>query len=449
MAYTAYLNQPFTPKATAFDPDAYPGIGLSVAWAQLSGPDTASFSDFNSLTPTVTCATPGLYVFSLTVSDSITPVSLTIAVNVLPLFNASVPFTAYCPSGSAGVPVTFTALASSNVSAADAQSKAMNAGLIAANAALVCSAYLPLPKLQINIFGVSQIDPSISAIQLSYLSAGTLAAPITETVLGVLNGLPPVSHPLGKVNNTVVGPGNILFPYSTPTLLDIDDMLLPLTGPINLILRAGSGGNFSFPMPLNLDSGPAGVSIGSLAAGPGIAAAPNAVLSLPNNAPGNVNVSLRTGTFIGFDTANWRPSGSPASYLMVGLPQGPLNNPTGLANLAALPMDRPNVPALAEVKVIHTLLSASQLNNPLFLAFFAATYDPGSGVYTRLANSIQFSANSVFTASNSAPPGAQNPFSILSMSGVPSLNIPAASNGVLYLPNPGYTRIVVGMSAIP
>jgi hypothetical protein len=34
------------------------------------------------------------------------------------------------------------------------------------------------------------------------------------------------------------------------------------------------------------------------------------------------------------------------------------------------------------------------------------------------------------------------------MSGVPSLNIPAASNGVIYLPDPGYARIVVGMSTI-
>lgn len=449
MAYTAYLNQPFTPKARAFDPDTYPGVALTVVWSQLSGPDTASFSNFNSLTPTITCDTPGLYVFSLTVSDSITPVSTTLAVNVLPLFNASVPFTAYCPTGSAGAPVTFTALASSNISSADATAKALNAGQVAANAALNCAAYLPLPKLQINIFGVPGIDPSITALQLSYLSAGTLAAPITETVLGVLNGFSLVNHPLGKVNTTVVGPGNILFPYSTATSLDIDDMLLPLSGAVNLILRAGSGTNFNFPVPLNLDSAPAGVSIGSLAAGPGIAAAPNAVISLPNNAPGNVNVSLLQSTFIGFDTANWRSSASPASYLLVAIPQGPLNNPTGLATVAALPMDRPTVPALAEVVRIDSLLSASALNNPLFLAFFAATFNSGTGIYTPLANSIQFTANSVFSASNSAPPGAGSPFSILSLSGVPGLNIPAASNGVLYFPNPAYARVVAGMSSIP
>ena len=231
-------------------------------------------------------------------------------------------------------------------------------------------------------------------------------------------------------------------------MLDIDDMLLPLTGPLNLILRAGSGGNFTFPVPLNLDSGPAGVSIGSLSAGPGILAAPNSVLSLPNNAPGNVNVSLQTGTFIGFDTASWRAVGAPATYLLVTIPQGPLNNPTGLATVATLLMDRPGVPALAEIMRLDTLLSASQLGAPLFLAFFAATFDSGSGVYTPLSNSIQFTANSVFSASNSAPPGAQNPFSILSMSGVASLNIPAASNGVLYFPNPAYARVVAGMSTI-
>ena len=448
MAYTAYINQPFIPRAQTFDPDSYPGAALSISWVQLSGPDTASFSNPNSLTPTILAATPGMYVFQLTVSDSITPVSLTIAVNVLPLFNASVPYTAYCPTGSAGASFTFTALASSNVSQADASTKAMNAGLIAANAGLVCSAYPPLPKLQINIFGVGAIDPSINSIQLSYLSAGTLTAPITETPLGILNGFPPVSHPLGKVNTTVVNPGNILFPYSTSNQLDIDDMLLPLTGPLSLILRAGSGGNFTFPVPLNLDSGPAGVSIGSLSAAPGIRAAPNSVINLPNNAPGNVNVSLRQGIFIGFDTANWRAVGSAATYLLVAIPQGPLNNPTGLATLTAFLMDRPGVPALAEVLPIAPLLSPSQAANPLFLAFFAATYDSGSGVYTPLANSIQFTANSVFSASNSAPAGAQNPFSILSMSGVPSLNIPAASNGVLYFPNPSYARVVAGMSTI-
>jgi hypothetical protein len=449
VAYTAYINQPFIPWAQAFDPDNYPGVALTIAWAQISGPDTASFSNPNSLTPTILCATPGTYVFQLTVSDSITPVFLTIAVNVLPLFNASVPYTAYCPVGSAGAPFTFTALASSNLSQADAQTKATNAGLIAANAALVCSAYPPLPKLQINIFGATQIDPSINQLQLSYLSAGTLAAPITETPLGVLNGFPSVTHPLAKVNTTVVGPGNILFPYSTSTMLDIDDLLLPLSGPLNLIVRAGSGGNFTFPVPLNLDSGPAGVSVGSLSAGPGILPAPGSVISLPSNAPGPVNVSLQRGIFIGFDTCNWRSVSSVPTYLLVAIPQGPLNNPTGLATLTALLMDRPGVPALAEVLRIDSLLSPSQAGNPLFLAFFAATYDSGSGIYTPLANSIQFTANSVFTASNSAPAGAQNPFSILSMSGVPSLNIPAASNGVLYFPNPAYARVVAGMSTIP
>ena len=448
MAYTAYINQPFTPKAQAFDPDNYPGVSLSISWVQISGPDTASFSNPNSLTPTILCATPGTYVFQLTVSDSITPVTLIIAVNVLPLFNATVPYTAYCPTGSAGAPFTFTALASSNVSQSDAQTKAMNAGLIAANAALVCSAYPPLPKLQINIFGVGQIDPSINQIQLSYLSAGTLTAPITETVLGVLNGFPISSHPLGQVNTTVVGPGNILFPYSTSTQLDIDDMLLPLTGPISLIVRAGSGGNFTFPVPLNLDSAPAGVSVGSLSAGPGILAAPGSVINLPNNAPGNVNVSLAKGIFIGFDTAKWRATGGAATYLLVVIPQGPLNNPTGLATLATVLMDRPGVPALAEVIEIDTFLTPSQKTNPLFLAFFAATYNSGSGVYTPIANSIQFSANTVFTASNSAPAGAQNPFNILSMSGVANLNIPAAANGVLYFPNPSYARVVAGMSTI-
>jgi hypothetical protein len=127
-------------------------------------------------------------------------------------------------------------------------------------------------------------------------------------------------------------------------------------------------------------------------------AAPNAVINLPNNAPGNVNVSLKQGLFIGFDTANWRTAASPATYLLVAIPQGPLNSPTGLATLATLLMDRPSLPALSLIKSIHPFLTGAQLNNPLFLAFFAATYDRGSGVYTPLANSIQFSGSSVFSA---------------------------------------------------
>ncbi len=42
---------------------------------------------------------------------------------------------------------------------------------------------------------------------------------------------------------------------------------------------------------------------------------------------------------------------------------------------------------------------------------FAATFNPGTQIYTPLANSIPFSAGSVFSASKSAPPGALNPFS--------------------------------------
>ena len=111
-------------------------------------------------------------------------------------------------------------------------------------------------------------------------------------------------------------------------------------------------------------------------------------------------------------------------------------------------MDRPGVPPLALIQKIHTHLAPSDLLNPLFLVFFAATFDPGSGSYTPIANSIQFTASSVFSASQSIPAGATNPFSILSMSGVASLNLPSASNGVLYFPDPGLVRIVAGMSSL-
>jgi hypothetical protein len=111
-------------------------------------------------------------------------------------------------------------------------------------------------------------------------------------------------------------------------------------------------------------------------------------------------------------------------------------------------MDRPSVPALAKVIRLDTLFSPTQLATALSLVFYAATYDAGSGVYTAIPNSIQFAANTVFSASSATPPGTLNPYSILSMSGNPSLNIPAATNGVIYLPNPGYARIVAGMSTI-
>jgi len=446
--FTAYLNQPFQPNIVASDP-GNTGVGLTYNWQQISGPGISIFSDPNILSPQITSPTPGIYVFQITVSDSITPVSLQISVNVLPLFTAAIPYTAYCPTGGTGTPSTVTGYASSATSQADANTKALSSGSYAANASLSCSEYLELPNLQINIFGVTQIDPSITEIQLSYLSAGTLANPITETVLNQLIVISPTNQPLAFYNTTICNPGNLLFPYSTQVNATTDEMISTLTGPINLIVRAGSNGVFNFPVALNLDfASTTGVSINSMAASSTVAAAPNAVITLPNNNPGLVNVSLQQGTFIGFDTSNWQPSSSPANYLLIYIPQGPLSGPTGLATVAAIPMGLPTVPALAEIVQIDTLLSHTQLESPIFLAFFAATFNAGTGVYTPIANSVQFTANSVFSASNSCPPGVLSPFNILSMTGVSNLNIPSASNGVLYIPAPGYARIVCGMSTI-
>lgn len=456
-AYQAYLNQPFTFSITAFDPDSYPGIALAYSWTQISGPDLAEFSALNVLSPTIIADTIGQYNFQLTVSDSITPVSATFLVNVLPLFTASAAYTAYCPTGQLGVPVPFTATASSATSAPDALAKATTAASIAAGAALVCSPYAPLPKLQINLFGIQQIDPSIAAFQLSYLQTGTPSAPITETPLGVQNGFSTVTQPLSFVNTTIADPNNLLWPYSTAAQLNIDDTLValvPNAAPLYLIFRAGSGSSvsgtpFPFPVALNLDSGPSGASITSLAAAGSVVAAPNAVLVLPSARPGPVRVSLSLGTFIGFDTANWKSASSPATHLLVYIPQGPLNAPIGLAPAWVTPMDRATIPPLAKVIRLDTLLTAPQLSSALSLVFYAATYNAGTGVYTAIPNSIQFASNTVFSASNSAPPGSSTPYSILSMSGNPSLNIPAATNGVLYLPNPQYARVVVGQSTIP
>jgi hypothetical protein len=451
-AYTAYLNQPFTFNIAAFDPDAYPGIALAYSWTQLSGPDAASFSALNVLSPTIIADTIGQYNFQLTVSDSITPVTATFLVNVLPLFTASAPYTAYCPTGQVGTPVPFTATASSATSAPDALAKATTAASVAANAALVCSPYGPLPKLQINLFGIQGIDPSIASFQLSYLSAGTPSAPITETPLGVQNGFSTVTHPLALVNTTIADPNNLLWPYSTSTQLNIDDTLValvPNAAPLYLIFRAGSGGTFPFPVALNLDSGPSGASVTSLAAAGSVAAAPNAVLVLPSARPGPVRVSLSTGTFIGFDTSNWKSSSSPATHLLVYLPQGSLNAPIGLAPAWVTPMDRATIPPLAKVIRLDTLFTATQLSAALTLVFYAATYNAGTGVYTAIPNSIQFANNTVFSASTSAPPGSSTPYSILSMSGNPALNIPAATNGVIYFPNPRYARVVVGEATIP
>lgn len=449
--YTAYLNQPFSFQISAFDPDSYPGVGLLYTWTQVSGPDTAIISNIAALTPTFTAPTPGTYVFQLEVTDSITPVYETFTVNVLPLFTASAPYTAYCPIGNVGNPASFTGLASSGTSLSDATSKATTAASVAANASLVCAPYASITKLRINIYGLTQINSSINQLQLSYLSSGTPSSPITETPLAVLNGIPATNQPLGFQNNTICNPNNLLFPYSTTTALDIDDLIAPLSpnGPLYLILRAGSNGQFPYPVPLNLDNGPIGASIQSITAAGSVVAAPSACLQLPNSAPTSIiNVSLQQGTFIGFDTSNWITGSSPATYLLVYIPQGSLNNPTGLATVTTFLMDRPSVPALAEVKQIDTFLTSGVLNAPLFLAFFAATYNAGTGIYTPIANSIQFAANTVFSASTSAPPGAINPYSILSMSGNTALGIPAATNGILYFPNPKYARVVAGQSTI-
>jgi hypothetical protein len=451
--YSAYLGEPFTIQCAAFDPDTYPGIALAYSWVQISGPAPASFSALNVLSPTITAPVIGQYVFQLTVTDSITPVTQLFTINVLPLFTATASYTAYCPTGAFGTPVPFTAVASSATSQPDALSKATTAAATAANAARVCTPYGTLPRLQINLYGTQQIDPSITQLRLSYLSAGTPAAPITETPIGVQAGFSTVKHPLAYVNSTICEPNNLLWPYSTNVQLNIDDALTAAVGnvaPLYLIFRAGAGDARGFPWPvaLNLDSGPPGTSITSVNAAGAIAAAPNACLVLPSAAPGLTRVSLRSATFIGFDTAGWKPDASPATHLLVYLPQGPLHNPSGLAPAWTTVMDRASVPALAEVIRLDTLFSPSQLAAPLSLVFYAATHDTGSGVYTAIPNSIQFAANTVFSASNSTPPGTLTPYSILSMSGNPTLNIPAATNGVIYLPNPTYARIVAGMSTI-
>ena len=155
--YTAYLSQPFTIIAKAFDPDAYPGTALTYNWTQISGPAIAVFDNPNILTPTVTAPSPGLYVFAITVSDSLNPSTLQVSVNVLPLFTGTQAYTAYCNTGSTGAPVVFNGIASSNLSSADANSKALLAATTAANAALVCAVFPALPNIQINIFGITQV----------------------------------------------------------------------------------------------------------------------------------------------------------------------------------------------------------------------------------------------------------------------------------------------------
>lgn len=453
MAFNGYVGNPFQITVAVNNSTSTTGTALSYQWSTLSGPGNASFSSLAVLLPSITVDTAGLYTFRLTATDSQRTSTIDVQVLVQPFYTTTVNFTAYCPLGSGGNSATGIGISSSNISLADATAKASLSAQAAANANLTCATYGPVPNVQINIAELHEAYPSVQSLRLSYLASGTLTSPVSEVTLATVTNLSEQPHPISVIGSNIVNPNNLLLPYGTAAAGSIDTVinsLASVSGAINLILRgAPASGVYSIPIALNLDSAAnSGVSINSLSASGSILAAPNAVLTLPNANPGSVKASLTSGTYIGFDTANWMTTASPATALLVYSPVGPLNNPTGLSLVATFHPGPASTPPFAAVNQIDSLLSQSLLSNPLSLIFYSATFDSGSGVYTPIDNSISFSPSGIYSASNVLPSGINSICSILSLAGNDSLGIPSAINGVLFFPNPSITRVVAALTAI-
>ena len=169
-------GQPFLLQATAFDPDALP-LPLQFLWTQTSGPDTALFNDVTLLQPTVICSSLGDYVFRLSATDGVAIVSQEITVSITNVYRAAASFTAYCGSGSNGLPVTVVADYASSISSDDANEQALALATARAYAALQC-----VPNVPPNV-AVTGTTPSISAVT-TYTAACTppdAGTPVTIT----------------------------------------------------------------------------------------------------------------------------------------------------------------------------------------------------------------------------------------------------------------------------
>lgn len=169
-------GQPFLLEATAFDPDALP-LPMQYLWQQMAGPDTALFNDVTFLEPTVVCSSLGDYTFRLSATDGVAIVSSDITVHITNVYRAAASYTAYCGSGSNGMPVTIVANYASAISPEDAYAEALALATAQAQAALVCVGNL---APSVAFFGTT---PSISAVT-TYTAACTppyVGTPVTVT----------------------------------------------------------------------------------------------------------------------------------------------------------------------------------------------------------------------------------------------------------------------------
>jgi hypothetical protein len=169
-------GQPFLLQATAFDPDALP-LPMQFLWTQSSGPDTALFNDVSLLEPTVICSSLGDYVFRLSATDGVAIVSQEITVHITNVYRAAASFTAYCGSGSNGLPVTIVANYASAISPDDANAEALALATAQAYAALQC-----VPNIAPNV-AVIGLTPTVSAVT-TYTAACVppdVGTPVTVT----------------------------------------------------------------------------------------------------------------------------------------------------------------------------------------------------------------------------------------------------------------------------
>ena len=185
-------NQPFLLQATAFDPDNLP-LPLSFLWIQLSGPDTALFNSITLLEPVVICSSLGTYRFQLTASDGVSATSEVVDVTISHVYRAAQSYTAFCGSGSNGLPVTVITSVASSLSLEDAEIQAMNQAQAQAFAGLHCIPNVP----PVVIIGAS--IPSVSAT-VTYTAA--CAPPNSGVPISIVNTFSDIGRTYASVEQS-------------------------------------------------------------------------------------------------------------------------------------------------------------------------------------------------------------------------------------------------------
>ena len=196
-----YATLPFTLSASVTDTKE--SVTFTYRWSQVSGPAPAGLSNSAAATVTVSTTASGTYVFQCAVGDGIVTNVQTKTVSVLPYFSSNQSYTAACGANTAGAAVSRTASATSLLSQADADSKALAAAVTAANAALRCDPVqgfigwrIVFPSLANFSSGVTNAVFNVQ-LRIAVLTGGTPLKPTSITPVAAplyMAGAPPPNN---------------------------------------------------------------------------------------------------------------------------------------------------------------------------------------------------------------------------------------------------------------